>query len=161
VLLPLRANNVGLGAIVLAHSRPMRLTADLVEPLELLAGQAAATLNAVDLVEQLRRQAHHDGLTGMRNRVALDRTLARPDEAVQAVLIADLDHFKQVNDRHGHLGADDALRTLARELAAALPDLPFYPLGGDEFTCVISSEDPGSGARSGRKRTGCRSAGSG
>jgi diguanylate cyclase (GGDEF)-like protein len=142
VLLPLRANNVGLGAIILAHSRPMRLSAELVEPLELLAGQAAATLKAVDLVEQLRRQAHHDGLTGLRNRMAFDQALDQPLGSAQTLLIADLDHFKQVNDRHGHLGGDEALRTFARELALAFPQLPFYRLGGDEFTCMLPGDEP-------------------
>lgn len=136
VLLPLRANNVVLGALVLAHSRPMRLTPQLVEPLELLAGQAAATLKAVDLVEQLRRQAHHDGLTGLLNRVALERTLSGTT-GQHTVLILDVDHFKQVNDVHGHLDGDHALRTLARGIIEALPEVPFFRLGGDEFTCVL------------------------
>ena len=141
VLLPLRANNVGLGAIVLAHSRPMRLSAHLVEPLELLAGQAAATLNAVDLMEQLRHQAHHDGLTGLGNRLALDRTLDGLMEGPNTVLIADLDHFKQVNERYGHVGGDDALRTLAREVTATFPDLASYRMGGDEFLCLLPGAD--------------------
>ena len=136
VLLPLRANNVALGALVLAHSRPIHLTAQLVEPLELLAGQAAATLKAVDLVEQLRRQAHHDGLTGLLNRVALEGALSGVGEA-HTVLILDVDHFKQVNDVHGHLDGDHALKTLARGISDALPEVPFFRLGGDEFTCVL------------------------
>jgi diguanylate cyclase (GGDEF)-like protein len=141
VLLPLRSNNAGLGAIILAHSRPLQLTADLVEPLEVLAGHAAATLNAVTLIEQLRHQANHDGLTGLRNRVALETALASPTESSQAVLIADLDHFKQVNDQHGHVGGDEALRSLAREFAVALPQVAFYRLGGDEFTCLLPGVD--------------------
>jgi diguanylate cyclase (GGDEF)-like protein len=141
VLLPLRANSVMLGAIVLAHSRPIRLTPDLVEPLELLAGQAAATLNAMDLVEQLRYRAHHDALTGLGNRLALDAVLSDPQPSPHAVLIADLDYFKRVNDVHGHLAGDQALRALADELAVALPDVPFYRLGGDEFICVVPAVD--------------------
>jgi diguanylate cyclase (GGDEF)-like protein len=141
VLLPLRSNNVGLGAVILAHSKPMRLSADLVEPLELLAGQAAATLNAVDLMEQLRHQAHHDALTGLGNRLALDRTLDRLAASAQTVMIADLDHFKQVNDRYGHVGGDEALRTLARQLTTELPSLSLYRMGGDEFLCLLPKAD--------------------
>jgi diguanylate cyclase (GGDEF)-like protein len=141
VLLPLRANNLGLGAMILAHSRPMRLSADLVEPLELLAGQSAATLNAVDLMEQLRHQAHHDGLTGLGNRLALDQALDRLTGSPQTVLIADLDRFKRVNDRYGHVGGDEALRSLASQISAELPSLSFYRMGGDEFLCLFPKTD--------------------
>jgi diguanylate cyclase (GGDEF)-like protein len=107
----------------------------------LLAGQAAATLNAVDLMEQLRHQAHHDALTGLGNRLALDRTLDRLAASAQTVMIADLDHFKQVNDRYGHVGGDEALRTLARQLTTELPSLSLYRMGGDEFLCLLPKAD--------------------
>ncbi len=146
ILLPLRANNIRLGTIILAHSRPMRLAADDVEPLELLAGQAAAVLNAVALVERLRRQAHHDGLTGLRNREAFDQALDHIPSWRTAVLIADLDHFKRVNDRLGHLEGDEALRTVARELSLGLPGVTFYRFGGDELTCLLpDAEADGAG----------------
>jgi diguanylate cyclase (GGDEF)-like protein len=130
-----------LGAAILAHSRPMRLSAELIEPLELLAGQAAATINAVDLLDELRRQVHLDRLTGLRNRAALDDAMGRDHDEPQTVLIADVDHFKMVNDQHGHLAGDTALCTFASELASVLPDLPFYRLGGDEFTCIFPGAD--------------------
>jgi diguanylate cyclase (GGDEF)-like protein len=137
VLLPLRANNANLGTIILAHSRPMRLGADLVEPLELLAGQAAAALNAVDLFDRLRAQAQYDSLTGLQNRQAFEHALQAAAESRPAVLIADLDHFKQVNDVRGHLAGDEALRALGSELRSELGDTPFYRFGGDEFTCLL------------------------
>jgi diguanylate cyclase (GGDEF)-like protein len=146
ILLPLRANNIRLGTIILAHSRPMHLAADDVEPLELLAGQAAAVLNAVALVERLRRQAHHDGLTGLRNREAFDQALDHVPGWRTAVLIADVDHFKRVNDRLGHLEGDEALRAVARELSVGLPGLSFYRFGGDELTCLLpDAEGDGAG----------------
>jgi len=141
VLLPLRADNIRLGTIILAHSRPMRLAADGVEPLELLAGQAAAVLNAVGLVDRLRRQALHDRLTGLRNREAFDEALDNVAGWRTAVLIADVDHFKHVNDRRGHLEGDEALRAVARGLSAGLPGVSFHRFGGDELTCLLPDTD--------------------
>lgn len=141
LVLPLRANNRRLGTIILAHSRPLRLAADVVEPLELLAGQAAALLNSVSLVERLRRQAYQDGLTGLGNRMAFELALEAPSAPRPAVLIADLDYFKQLNDRYGHLVGDEALRSFAAALEAQLPGIPFYRFGGDELACLIPGGD--------------------
>ena len=123
----------------------MQLDADAVEPLELLAGQVAGALNAVDLVDRLRRQADHDGLTGLRNRAAFDRALDHATGARTGLLIADVDYFKVVNDRHGHLAGDEALRSLALELSSALPGVPFYRFGGDELICMLPDTDATSG----------------
>ena len=67
----------------------------------------------VELQEALRIQATHDALTGALNRGAiiemLDRELARTERegTTLGVVMADLDHFKQVNDRHGHQSGDE------------------------------------------------------
>jgi diguanylate cyclase (GGDEF)-like protein/PAS domain S-box-containing protein len=71
------------------------------------------------LQEQLREQATRDPLTGLYNRLFLNESLAR--ELLQAkrlgqsisVVMADLDHFKAINDRHGHLAGDEALKHFA------------------------------------------------
>lgn len=140
-ILPLWTANASLGAVVLAHSRPMRLTAEVVEPLELLAGQAAATLNAIDLVNQIRQQALRDGLTGLLNRKALDEAIDRPDDDIRAVIITDVDHFKVVNERHGHPRADQALKILAEKMTELVPESAVYRMGGDEFVCLIPTDD--------------------
>lgn len=142
VMLPLRANNVGLGIVILAHTKPVRLGAGVIEPLELLAGQAAAMLNSVDLVEQLRRQASRDGLTGLRNRLSLDHDLEACSNEPRTVIIVDVDHFKVVNDVYGHPGGDAALRALAGGLTSWLPEESFYRLGGDELTCIRAGAHP-------------------
>lgn len=98
----------------------------------------------VEAREALRRQATHDGLTGVWNRTAildiLERELARSqrESAPLSVLLADLDHFKQVNDTHGHMAGDDVLREAARRMQA---DLRRYDsvgrYGGEEFLLVL------------------------
>lgn len=94
---------------------------------------------------QLKHLAFHDALTGASNRILLERRL----EAIitgrgtpgrrHALLCSDLDHFKPVNDRFGHLAGDMVLReVVARFQAVAGPDALIARLGGDEFALLLS-----------------------
>jgi diguanylate cyclase (GGDEF)-like protein len=92
---------------------------------------------------ELSRLALHDPLTGLPNRVLLtDRlTLAlargRREESEVGLLFADLDGFKEVNDRLGHESGDRLLSTVARRLAQAVrPGDTVGRLGGDEFVVL-------------------------
>ncbi len=98
----------------------------------------------VEAREALRRQATHDGLTGVWNRTAileiLHNELARGsrERAPLAVILADLDHFKRVNDTHGHLAGDAVLREAAGRMRAGLrryDSIGRY--GGEEFLIVL------------------------
>lgn len=94
-----------------------------------------------------------DSLTGIGNRAALEEALRRELELYRrrlepfAVLVLDLDHFKQVNDRHGHLAGDRVLRTVADTIGGNLrsTDLLFR-YGGEEFVALLS-RTTGSDAR--------------
>lgn len=76
--------------------------------------------------EALQERASHDPLTGLLNRAAMERLVAeslRRDPAERppySLLLLDIDHFKLVNDRHGHLAGDDALRAVARAVLASV-----------------------------------------
>jgi len=108
------------------------------------------SVRVVHLVRELgdltssRRQAHTDDLTGIGNRRAL---LAEVDDLARsrrgaALLLLDIDHFKEVNDRHGHQAGDDLLRRVARTTVAALPrDALLTRLGGDEFAALLPGRD--------------------
>jgi len=93
--------------------------------------------------ERMRHLAHHDPLTGLPNRILLDQQLdgaiarAARQKTQVAFLAIDLDHFKPVNDTHGHDAGDDVLRSVAATLAAAVRagDLAAR-IGGDEFAIV-------------------------
>jgi diguanylate cyclase (GGDEF)-like protein/PAS domain S-box-containing protein len=98
----------------------------------------------VRLEEQLTRQAFHDGLTGMANRALfrdrLDQALARSARSlgVLAVLLVDLDGFKQVNDSLGHDAGDQLLKVVAERFESELrPSDTLARLGGDEFAVLI------------------------
>lgn len=93
--------------------------------------------------EQLRVQATHDSLTGFLNRMAilevLEKELARSIRKGNsvAVIMADLDHFKRVNDTHGHLAGDVVLRETARRMLGAIRSYDSIGrYGGEEFVVV-------------------------
>ena len=107
--------------------------------LRLLAQTLAGALDTRAMAARLRRQAMHDALTGLPNRLYLrDRFGACSRRHADAfVAVIDVDDFKLVNDRHGHAGGDALLRELARRLAGALgPGGVVARIGGDEFVVV-------------------------
>ena len=98
--------------------------------------------------EQLRIQATHDSLTGLFNRMAileaLDREVTRSNREKKplAVIMADLDHFKEINDTHGHQAGDIVLRETARRMSASLRAYESVGrYGGEEFLVVVPGSD--------------------
>jgi diguanylate cyclase (GGDEF)-like protein len=94
--------------------------------------------------ERAERLAAHDPLTGFLNRRSLAEqgaamfTLADRRRKAMALLMLDLDHFKTVNDMHGHAVGDALLRQVAGEIAGQLPQMALAArLGGDEFACAF------------------------
>lgn len=92
-----------------------------------------------------RLLADTDPLTGLLNRRAfLDHAIGRDGE--QTLMLADLDHFKQVNETIGHDGGDEVLRVFARTLSQAVPPEALVArIGGEEFAIVVpaaSAIDP-------------------
>jgi len=96
------------------------------------------------LQEALREQAIRDSLTGCFNRRYLDETLerelwrARREGYPLAVVILDLDHFKQINDTYGHLAGDEVLRVLAERLRTDIRhEDVLCRYGGEEFVILM------------------------
>lgn len=90
--------------------------------------------------ERVARQlADTDPLTGLFNRRAfMDQAIGR--SGPQTLILADIDHFKRINDTLGHDGGDDVLRVFARTLVAALgPDMLIARIGGEEFALLADA----------------------
>ncbi|MDC7807030.1 EAL domain-containing protein [Luteimonas sp BLCC-B24] len=91
---------------------------------------------------RLDHLAHHDPVTGQRNRNAFNATLHRARDARaqsrHALLQLDMDRFKEINDTLGHLGGDELLRQVGTRLASAIrADDQLFRLGGDEFAVLM------------------------
>jgi diguanylate cyclase (GGDEF)-like protein len=111
---------------------------------EWIAAQATVALENARLHEEARRQATTDELTGLVNRRRFMQALeaeverARLFETPFAVVLADLDDFKRINDDHGHHAGDLALRSFGRLLADQIRDFDVGGrLGGEEFAVLL------------------------
>jgi diguanylate cyclase (GGDEF)-like protein/PAS domain S-box-containing protein len=100
------------------------------------------------LEEHLRHLADHDPLTGLRNRRLFEHDLRLQVARCQrygeqaAVMVIDLDGFKQINDSHGHKVGDDALEAIATALTRRLRETDLVArLGGDEFAVLLPHAD--------------------
>jgi len=116
---------------------------------ELLAARLHVAERILQLHETLRREATHDRLTGVLNRAAiLDHLQQALERRVReggdiGLILVDLDHFKQINDRHGHLAGDAVLQEAARRMRMALrPYDRVGRYGGEEF--LVLAPDSGS-----------------
>jgi diguanylate cyclase (GGDEF)-like protein len=150
---PLRKSDAQLGALDLYRTTTGPLSSAQTTAAQTLADVTAAyILNAQarsDLQESSDRSHEsslHDPLTGLANRILLLERLkhallrGRRSGTTAAVLFADLDHFKLVNDMHGHQVGDELLVAIAQRLTAHLrPGDTLARLSGDEF--VILCED--------------------
>ena len=123
-----------------------------------LCSHAAVSLRNVGLVDRLRAEsagneflATHDSLTGLPNRTLFQRRLEErlaADGDAFAVLLVDLDRFKEVNDTLGHASGDELLIEVGRRLGAWMRDDGLLArLGGDEFALLVTAAGPVAAAK--------------
>ena len=112
--------------------------------LQILASFSGLAIKNVLLFERLREQARRDGLTGLVNYATFQDELSRvlretgESSSSMALVLMDLDKFKQVNDRYGHHVGSLMLQTLADLWRQVLPpDAVLARYGGDEFACIL------------------------
>jgi diguanylate cyclase (GGDEF)-like protein len=150
---PLRHGGGRLGALDLYRDTSGSLDAEDMGAAQTLADVATAYLlnaqareDARTASDHFRHGALHDPLTGLPNRLLLKERLvhatrrARRSHTNAAILFIDLDHFKRVNDTHGHQMGDTLLISVAQRLSALVrPGDTFARFSGDEF--VVLCED--------------------
>jgi len=148
LIVPLIAEGRAIGVLVAEHSKP-RIDGRAVTMLAQFASHASLALRNAWLLEEMREMADRDALTGIANRRSFDARLELELKRAQrtndplSLLLIDLDHFKGLNDAHGHLSGDEALCRVAAALAdhAREIDMPAR-YGGEEFALLLPSCPP-------------------
>jgi two-component system cell cycle response regulator len=117
------------------------------EPAELRA-RVAAALRTKRLLDLLSSRAQLDGLSGLYNRAHFDQRLrdeldaARAEGRPTSLILADIDHFKQINDTHGHPFGDRVIEAVARILRKIPEAHAACRYGGEEFGLILHDTTP-------------------
>jgi diguanylate cyclase (GGDEF)-like protein len=147
LVVPLRAEDGEVIGVLWADEPRDRLipSPDKLQALRVFANQATAAVLSSQHVNELRFLADHDPLTRLLNRRAFVDRLdgevgrARRYGRTFALVLCDLDGFKELNDRDGHLAGDEALQRFAQTLESALrKGDEVFRIGGDEFALVLA-----------------------
>ncbi|MBN9072399.1 MAG: GGDEF domain-containing protein [Rhizobiales bacterium] len=115
---------------------------------ETLGEKSQELENVKSKLEEYKKLADTDGLTQLCNRRAFDKALARIYEDPKKVMfgsliLADIDHFKDINDRHGHPTGDKIIQAIASILQHATRGNTFVArTGGEEFAVIIDAANP-------------------
>lgn len=132
---------VGMDEMVLVS---LRLGVSLIAVAPIMVSCVMQNRNA--LLARLQHLATHDVLTGASSRGAFQdaaRILLRDSQAPVGVMMLDLDHFKPINDNHGHAAGDMVLTAVAGRVRHCLrTDDLFGRLGGEEFAVVVGAQSP-------------------
>src|SRR5215208_1556912 len=146
--IPLKVGQTVVGVMNLSRSIAGGFSNSELRLLSLLSDQAAVAISNASLHQMISRQAYSDTLTGLPNRRALDERLeeevlsARRNSYSFAVIMMDLDGFKDVNDTYGHATGDDVLRVVFSQMSRGVRTTDFLArYGGDELTLILSQTE--------------------
>jgi diguanylate cyclase (GGDEF)-like protein len=148
VVCPLFADGAPIGAMVLEYGGGLgaRVDRKMIASLTQFATHAGLVLRNAALMQQIRRMADTDALTGLANRRMFERSLTQEIARAQrhgetvTLMMMDIDHFKKLNDTHGHQVGDEVLRATGVTLSER--SRPFdiaARYGGEEFAVILPS----------------------
>jgi diguanylate cyclase (GGDEF)-like protein len=147
--IPLVSFGQTLGVLVLESEQEGRFRSGDGESLEAVADICATAIQNAHYVERVKQLAYLDGLTGIFNRRFFELRIleeidrARRFEAGMAVLMADIDQFKRLNDEFGHLLGDEVLRQVSSLFSQQLRKIDVVcRYGGEEFAILLSQTNP-------------------
>lgn len=149
VALPLLYRDIPLGSISLLYAQAREFNQIELDSFTAIANTVALALASARHVDGLEYLAHHDSLTGLPNRMFLHREFAHmlegrdPSRPGAALLLLDLDRFKEINDTLGHHIGDLLLEQIGPRLRSVLGGRPgvLCRLGGDEFALLLPELD--------------------
>ena len=148
LVLPLPVKDEVVGTFTVAARRPGAFPTDRREMLGVIANQVAISVQNGRMVQALEEQATTDGLTSLVNhrtfqeRFAAMLTRAERHSFPVALLLTDIDHFKKINDTHGHPTGDEVLRRVAALLRGCARQIDITArYGGEEFAVVLEATD--------------------
>jgi diguanylate cyclase (GGDEF)-like protein len=145
IVAPLFAEGEPVGAVILESGENAgRVEKRIVSMIDQFATHGALALRNALLLDQIRRLAATDALTGLANRRTLEEMLEREISRATrhgddvTLVMLDLDHFKNLNDTHGHQVGDEVLRHVGRQLSGQCRDFDTPArYGGEEFAVIL------------------------
>jgi diguanylate cyclase (GGDEF)-like protein/putative nucleotidyltransferase with HDIG domain len=148
---PLEGINGPVGVLALYQAEANAFTSDHLRVLQVITSKLALFIENALKYRQAESSAISDFLTGMPNARALsmhlDQELARckREHSTAAIMVCDLNGFKKINDRYGHLAGDKVLKIFAGLMRKACREYDYAArMGGDEFVIVAPNMTPGS-----------------
>ena len=137
---PLIGRQGTVGIMVIEHELAKGISEEIVNFARVVAQELSLSVENAYLYDKMRRMAIRDALTGVYNRLHLmtykAEIFANNPQKV-SVLIFDMDHFKRINDKFGHLSGDMVLKTTANLIQKMLPCGILARYGGEEFVIVL------------------------
>ncbi len=144
IAIPLLSDREPVGVLYLDDFRPRTFPSGIDEAIGLLATQAVIAIQTQQALDRIKDLSRHDPLTGLYNRRHLnDVFVAEVHRALRmrhpfSVMLVDIDHFKEINDRFGHSVGDQALQALAHLFGHTLrPYDTAVRYGGEEFLILL------------------------